>query len=134
MDNDEYITAVRQITVPIDQVDDNRIQSYQWLSNEIYSGKKALKNNSVEFIIAKILNQYKNVNNRIYQREYFDLYVIGSFRKTFKPTYNVAQSLAEYYLEVGIMPNVICIPKHVLIKNSVFFNKLKNGVILYERM
>ncbi len=118
---------------PINEVIDNRIAPFNWLSEQIYAGKAQLKINTVDFIIAKILQRNDQIYN--FQKKLsFDLFVIGYFRKAFNPTYRVAEALTDFYLEMRILPNIIAIPKNVLMKApKLFVNKFRNGVLIYER-
>ena len=120
-------------TIPIENYMKDGIESFKWLSDSIKEGKKPLKSNSVDFIIIKILNR----NLAIYKfqkKPSFDVYVIGTFRTFFTPTYNVAEAFAEFYLEMGILPNIISVPKRQLMENSKeYANKLRNGILIYER-
>lgn len=120
-------------TIPIENYMKEGIDSFKWLSNSIKDGKKPLKTNSVDFIVIKILNR----NLAIYKfqkKPSFDVYVIGTFRTFFTPTYKVAEAFAEFYLEMGILPNIISVPKKQLMENSKkYANKLRNGILIYER-
>ncbi|HFK5528196.1 hypothetical protein OZ666_07265 [Elizabethkingia sp. HX QKY] len=130
--DENFSDTIRNITVSIDNVDGGSSQAFQWLSEQIYLSKVPLKTNSVKFIIVKILNKKKESRN-ISIRPSFDVYVIGEFRKTFNPTLRVAEAFAEFYLEMGILPNIISIPEHILIKNRELLHKIRNGVRIYER-
>ncbi len=129
----EYKELILNNTVNIRDVMDEGISVFRWLSDSIYQGKYPLKMNTVDFIIAKILNRQKQLYR--FRRKYsFDVYVLGTFRKTFNPTYRVAEAFADFYLEMKILPNIISIPRHIFMKApKVFINKIRNGVILYER-
>jgi len=120
-------------TIPIESIDDNRIEPFRWLSHSIYDGKSILKINTVDFIVAKLLGR----NKRVYtfdRKDSFDVYVFGTFRTYFKPTYKVAEAFAQFYVEIGIMPNLNAVPKHVLMKNvKGYVNRIRGGVLLYER-
>ncbi|OPB99125.1 hypothetical protein BAS10_05535 [Elizabethkingia meningoseptica] len=130
--DENFSDTIRNITVSIDNVDGGSSQAFQWLSEQIYLSKVPLKTNSVKFIIVKILNKKKEARN-ISVRPSFDVYVIGEFRKTFNPTLRVSEAFAEFYLEMGILPNIISIPEHILIKNRELLHKIRNGVRIYER-
>lgn len=134
MKESEYIKTIRQITIPIDKLHrfDPNIAMFKWLSSAIYAGKARLRKNSVRFIIVNILDRNRRVRN-IHREPLFDVYVIGEFRKTFTPVLSVAETFSTFYLEMGVLPNIIPIPKHTLIPDSRIFNKLKNCVLLYER-
>jgi len=129
----DYITLIKKNTLQPDEIVDNRIQVFAWLSQSIYEGKAPLKINTVDFIIAKILNQKKEIYN--FQKKFtFDVYVIGTFRKTFLPTYRVAEAFTDFYLETNILPNIISIPKHLFLKKPKWFiKKFRNGVRIYEK-
>ena len=104
-----------------------------WLSEQIQMGKKDLKYNSVDFIICKLLNKKEKLIN-YKKRDYFNIYVIGTFRSEFIPTMKVAKSFAEFYLEMKVMPNIIPITKKSFLNNLKFsINKIRNGIIIYDR-
>lgn len=129
----QYNEIIKNNTISLDQVFDNRIGTFRWLSEMIYEGKYPLKINTVDYIIAKILNKKKNIYD-LKRKEFFDVFVIGSFRTTFTPTLKVAESFADFYLEMKVLPNIIAVPKSIFIKNSMIYtNKIRNGVVLYER-
>ena len=128
----QLIDYIRDSTVPINDIDDNFISIFKWLSGEIYEGKAPLKTNSVQFIIIKILTRQRQTID-IRRRDHFDVYVVGDFKKTFSPVLRVAEAFATFYSKIGILPNIVPIPKHVLKKDRELLYKLKNGVILYER-
>ena len=129
----EYKELILSNTISIHDITDEGISIFRWLSDSINQGKYPLKINTVDFIIAKILNRQKQLYR--FRRKYsFDVYVFGTFRKTFNPTYRVAEAFADFYLEMKILPNIISIPKHIFMKTpKIFINKIRNGVILYER-
>jgi hypothetical protein len=132
MTDTEVIEFIKVSTRPVEQIDDNFIDIFKWLSNEIYEGKAPLKTNSVQFIIAKILTrQGQTVNIR--KKDFFIVYVIGDFKKSFTPVLKVAEAFAAFYSEIGVLPNIIPLPKHILKKNQELLHKVKNGVIIYER-
>lgn len=128
----DYISFIKQNTKPVGEVNDNFIGAFKWLSQEIYDGKAPLKTNSVQFIIVKVLNR-KGITNDIKKKDYFDVYVVGDFRKTFTPVLKVAEAFASFYQEMGVLPNIIPVPKNVIQENKEILNKLKNGVLIYER-
>lgn len=129
----EYRELILDHTVPITQIEDNLIEPFRMLSYLIYDGKINLKINTVDFIIAKLIGR----DNRIYRfnkKDSFDVYVLGTFRTYFSPTFNVAKTFANFYLEHGIMPNIISVPKHILMNNTkTYVNKIRGGVLVYER-
>lgn len=91
-----------------------------------------MKPNSVQFIVAKILTrQAQTVDIR--KKDFFNVYVVGDFRKSFTPVLRVAEAFAGFYSEMGILPNIIPLPKHILKKDKELLHKLRNGVTLYER-
>jgi len=104
-----------------------------WLAEQIQGGKRNLKYNSVDFIIGKLLSKDDRLIN--YQkRDFINIYVIGTFRSEFIPTMKVADALAEFYLEMRIMPNIITISKKEFLDNLRFsINKIRNGIIIYDR-
>lgn len=128
----DYISYIKQNTKSVDDINDNFIGVFKWLSQEIYDGKAPLKSNSVHFIVVKILNR-KGFTNDLKKKDYFDVYVIGDFRKTFTPVLKVAEAFANFYLEMGVLPNIIPLPKNEIQENKEILYKLKNGVLIYER-
>ena len=129
----EYRDLILSNTIRVEEVQDNSIGPFNCLAESIREGKANLKINTVDFIVLKILNKNGNVFN--FERKYaFDVYVLGTFRKIFNPTYRVAEAFAEFYMEMRILPNIIPVPKHILMKNpKEFVNKIRNGVLIYER-
>ena len=104
------------------------------LSEQIYAGKSVLRVNTVDFIVAKILDSKGRIYKFSQKRRYFNVYVIGTFRKVFRPTYYVAEALADFYLEMNVLPSIIAIPKHVFMKDTRrYANRIRGGVLLYER-
>jgi hypothetical protein len=132
MTETEVIDYIKGATQPIDQIEDNFIGSFKWLSHEIYEGKAPLKTNSVQFIIAKILSKNGQTID-ISKKDFFIVYVVGDFKKSFTPVLRVAEAFASFYCEIGILPNIVPIPKHILKKDKELLYKLKNGVVIYER-
>lgn len=132
MTEKEIIDYIRIWTTSIGDIDDNYISIFKWLSDEIYQGKAPLKINTVQFIIVKILTRQRQPLD-IRKLNQFDVYVVGDFRKTFSPVLRVAQAFAAFYSEIGILPNIIPLPKHSLKKDKELLYRLRNGVILYER-
>ena len=130
----DYRESIYSDVIDVHQIADRQsVQPFVWLSNSIRNGKVNLKINTVDFIIIKILDRNHNVY-KFKTKQSFDVYVIGSFRKFFNPTLKVAEAFADFYLEMGILPNIISIPKHIYIKNiKHFHSKLRNGVLIYER-
>ena len=120
-------------TIPIDKYMQEGIEPFKWLANSIQEGKRPLKINTVDFIVLKILNR----NLAVYKfgkKPLFDVYVIGTFRTYFTPAFSVAQAFADFYLEMGILPNIISVPKKELMENKKeYANKLRNGILIYER-
>jgi len=129
----EYKELILSNVKRVDEIYDNSISPFKLLADEIKEGKKDLKINTVDFIIAKILTK----ENRVYdlsRTDSFDVYVIGTFRKSFNPTLRVAEAFADFYLKQGMMPKIIPITKHGFMENpNIFVNKIKNGVLIYER-
>lgn len=132
-ENSDYSELIRRSTIPIWQVDEPRANVFQWLSQSIIDGKAKLENNTVDFLIAKILKK----NGRLYSLERtnsFDLYVLGRFRSNFIPAESVAKALADFYLEINILPIIHPVTKSEFIENKkMYLNKLRGGVLLYER-
>lgn len=129
----DYRELILSNTIKIEEVQDNLIGPFQCLAESIREGKAKLRINTVDFIVLKILNKKGRVYT--FNKKYtFDVFVFGTFRKFFNPTYRVAEALASFYLEMGILPNIIAVPKHILMKNpKEFVNKFRNGVLIYER-
>jgi len=127
-----YHELVLRNTIPIKKYKGD-IEVFRVITQSIYEGKRPLKLNTVDFIVIKILNRNLNVY-RFDRKSSFDVYVIGTFRTYFNPTFKVAQAFAEFYLEMGILPNIISVPKKELMNNTKkYANKLRNGILLYER-
>lgn len=120
-------------TVNIKEIQDDLIGPFQRLAESIREDKAKLKINTVDFIILKILNKKGRVYT--FNKKYtFDVFVFGTFLKLFNPTYRVAEAFVSFYLEMDILPNIIAVPKHILMKNpKEFVNKFRNGVLIYER-
>lgn len=130
---EEYKQFIIKHTLGFEEVQDNNIWQFNWLKESIYEGKRPLKINTVDFIIFKILTNDLRVY-KFYRKKEFDVFVFGSFRKFFNPTTKVADALADFYLEFQILPNIISVPKHILLKHKKeFANKIRNGVRVYER-
>jgi hypothetical protein len=128
-----YQELVLGNTIPIEQYRKEGIEPFRWLAESITEGKRRLKFNSVDFIIIKVLNRNLGVY-RFDKKPSFDVYVIGTFRSFFNPTFKVSQAFAEFYLEMGVLPNIISVPKKELMENTKeYANKLRNGILLYER-
>lgn len=128
-----YQELVLGNTIPIEQYQKEGIQPFRWLSDSMIEGKRSLNINTVDFIVIKILDRKLGVY-RFYKKPSFDVYVIGTFRTYFNPIFKVAQAFAEFYLEMGILPNIISVPKKELMDNTKeYANKLRNGILLYER-
>jgi len=105
----------------------------QWLSEEIYIGKKSLKYNSVDFIIGKFLTKNENLIN-FQTRDNVNLYIIGTFTNDFIPVAKVANALATFYLEMKVMPNLITISKKQFLSDTTAtINKIRNGILIYDR-
>jgi hypothetical protein len=132
MTETEVIEYIKHSTRPLNQIEDNFIGSFKWLSEEIYAGKAPLKSNSVQFIIAKILSRNGQTMD-IRKKDFFIVYVVGDFKKSFTPVLRVAEAFASFYSEMGILPNIVPLPKHILKKDKELLHKVKNGVVIYER-
>jgi hypothetical protein len=132
MTESEVIEYIKDSTRPIEQIDDNFISSFKRLSNEIYEGKAPLRANSVQFIIAKILTRQGQTFD-IRKKDFFIVYVIGDFKKSFTPVLRVAEAFASFYSEIGILPNIIPLPKHILKRDKELLHKIRNGALIYER-
>lgn len=129
----EYSELIRTHTVPISELDDQRAAPFKWLSESIYRRKAGLKNNTVVFLIAKILNKNGNVIP-LDKRTSFDLYVLGSFRSHFIPAASVASALADFYMEINVLPLIRPITKRDFAMNKKsYLNKIRGGVVIYER-
>lgn len=130
----DYRNLIIDSTKPIEYLDKfPNGQIFTWLANEIKNGKRSLKYNSVDFIVIKLLNRKEELIN--YQKlDYINLYVIGTFRSEFIPTLKVAEALAEFYLEMRILPNIYTMTKKEFIENSnKSISRIKNGVLIYDR-
>lgn len=132
MTENEVIEYIKGSTRPIKQINDNFIDGFKWLSNEIYEGKTPLKSNSVQFIIVKVLSR-KGKTIDISQKDFFIVYVVGDFRKSFTPILRVAEAFASFYSEMGVLPKIIPLPKYILKRDKEQLCKVKNGVLIYER-
>ncbi len=132
MTEKEVIDYIKSKSQPIEDVEDNFIGIFKWLSEDIYIGKAPLKTNSVQFILVKILSRQGHTID-IRKKDYFNVYVVGDFKKTFTPVVKVAEAFARFYSEIGILPNIIPLPKHVLKKDKELLYKLRNCVLIYER-
>lgn len=130
----EYRQIVLNFTREVEYLNQfNNAGPIIWLAEQIQGGKRNLKYNSVDFIIGKLLTKDDRLIN--YQkRDFINIYVIGTFRSEFIPTMKVAEALAEFYLEMRIMPNIITISKKEFLDNLRFsINKIRNGIIIYDR-
>lgn len=128
----DIIEYIKISTKPIEQINDNFIDIFKWLSNEIYRGKAPLRSNSVQFIIAKILSKQGQTID-IRKKDFFIVYIVGDFKKSFTPVLRVAEAFANFYSEIGILPSIVPLPKHILKKDIALLHKIKNGVLIYER-
>lgn len=128
-----YQELVLKNTIPIEGFEKRGIEPFKHLSRQMTNRINPLKFKTIDYIIVRVLNRNLNVYN-FESKASFDVYVIGTFRTFFNPTLEVAKSFAEFYLEMGILPNVITVPKKELLENAQkYSNKLKNGILLYER-
>ncbi|CAN0508681.1 unnamed protein product, partial [Discosporangium mesarthrocarpum] len=102
----DYKKSILTNVVTINQIPDQQYAGrFSWLSDSIYNGKTGIKINTIDYIIANILDRRRNIY-KFENKQSFDLYVIGSFRKSFNPTLKVAEALADFYLETKILPNI----------------------------
>ena len=130
----KYRDLILGNVVSLDEISREGREPFLWLSKQIYEGKSILKVNTVDFVVAKILDSKGRIYKFSRKRRYFDVYVIGTFRKVFRPTYYVAEALADFYLEMNVLPNIIAIPKHMFMKDARrYTNRIRGGVLLYER-
>lgn len=130
----EYRDLVLGNVIFLEDIPQVDLGPFVWLSDQIYDGKLALRVNTVDFIVAKILNTKGGIYKFNRKRRSFDVYVIGTFKKVFQPTYRVAEALTDFYLEMAILPNIIAVPKHIFMKDTIgFVNRIRGGVLLYER-
>ena len=132
--NMEYRNIIINATKPIEYLDQySDIGAFRWLAEQIGTGKKGLKYNSVDFIIARLLTRNESLIN--YQRKsQIDFYVIGTFRTEFIPIMKVAEAFAEFYLEMLVMPNIITISKRDFLFNLKYsLRKINNGIRIYDR-
>jgi len=129
----DYSDIIKDNTLKIDQIDDINVGPFKWLHEIIQQKKDKIKIDNIDYIIIKILNRNKKIS-RWKEKYFFDVIVIGTFRKSFSPTEKVSILLSDFYLEMGILPNLIVLPKSIFIKNiQHYLNKIKNGVLIYER-
>jgi hypothetical protein len=129
----EYGEIINYYTTPINQVELENIEPFRWLSNSIREGKENLTSNTVDFIIIKILDNNKKPYKFI-RKKSFDVYVIGTFRKFFNPTLEVAEAFSDFYLEMGLLPNIISVPKNYFLEREQYYSKkIKNGILIYDR-
>lgn len=131
MNENELINYIKTTTVHLQASNDNWANSLRWLSNEIYEGKAPLTSNTVHFIIVKLPQNKRRANQAAI--DYFNVYVVGDFLKAFTPVLKVAEAFADFYIEMGILPLIIPLPKKILMKNAHLLQKIKNGILLYER-
>jgi len=132
--NIEYRNIILKATKPIEYLNQySDIAAIRWLTEQISSGKKDLKYNSVDFIIARLLTRNESLIK--YQRKsQIDFYVIGPFRTEFIPIMKVAEAFAEFYLEMLVMPNIITISKRDFLLNIKYsLRKINNGIRIYDR-
>lgn len=129
----EYREIINNYTTPINQVDYENIGPFIWLSNSIREGKENLTSNTVDFIIIQILDKNNNPY-KFKRKKSFDVYVIGTFREYFNPTLEVAEAFSDFYLEMGILPNIISVPKNYFLEREKYYSKkIKNGILIYDR-
>lgn len=134
MQRKEYRDLILGNVVLLGEIPREGLEPFLWLSDQIYTGKSVLRVNTVDFIVAKILDSKGRIYKFSRKRRYFNVYVIGTFRKVFRPTYYVAEALADFYLEMNVLPSIIAIPKHVFMKDTRrYANQIRGGVLLYER-
>ena len=134
-ENDEdYRSLIFDSAKSLDYLDQFPIgNAFRWLANEIKNGKRNLKYDSVDFIVAKVLNRKEQPLN--FQKvNQINIYVIGTFRSEFVPTMKVAEAFAEFYLEMRVLPNISTITKKEFLGNpKSSLNKIRNGVLIYDR-
>lgn len=128
----ELVLYIREITQPVIYNNNKFAFDLKFISNEINESKYILQNKSIHFIVLKMFNErWKNIH--INDKDFFDVYIIGDFKKVFKPTLTVAKALARFYSEIGILPNLIAVSKEILRQDKDMLDRLKNGVNIYER-
>lgn len=133
--DEEFAHFVKKYTYNLDELksNSNYLGNFKWLSESIQTGKSNLKINTVDFIVIKILNRKNDIVNLSRQNS-FDVFVLGSFKKYFTTTYKVAQTFSDFYLKMGILPNIISVPRHIFLSNkNIYLNRIRNGVLIYER-
>jgi hypothetical protein len=131
----KYREAVKKHTKGVEALSQLTTDSslIYWLSKEIYAGKNKLRYNSVDFIVGKFLTRNETLVdfNKISK---ITIYVIGTFNNEFHPISKVAQALADFYLEMEVMPNLIPITKaDFLAELNSSVKKINNGVVIYDR-
>lgn len=128
-----YKEIITENIIRIENISDINIGPYEWLAQSIQANKEKIRIETIDYIIVKILNRNKMIST-LRRKSSFDVFVIGSFRKYFSATEKVANLFSEFYLEMGVLPNIIVIPKSIFIKyTNNYINKIKNGVLIYER-
>lgn len=132
MTNDEVIKYIRDVSVPLHAIEGRYVDTFRWLSDEIYQGKALIETNSVQFIIAKVLNRQHQIRD-ISRKDSFTVYVVGSFKKSFIPVQRVAEAFANFYIEMGVLPNIIPISQSTLVNHPELLPQIKYGILLYER-
>lgn len=129
----DYRELIRRQTVRIDSIERADFSQLAYLADEIQKGKINLKVNSVQFMIAKVLNS-KGRPIDLRRAGYFNLLVLGDFKKTFSPTFKVAQALAVFYQEFQILPRLVVIPQYAATQDLNRFSKIiQDGVLIYDR-
>jgi hypothetical protein len=128
-----YRNSIIGITKPIEYVDKYPSgQSIRFLSDEIINGKRKLSHNSVDFMVAKLLDKKGNALE-LTNRDYLNIYVVGKFRSDFVPIIKVAEALAGFYIEMKILPNLISLTKNEILSDKRVLEKLRNGILIYDR-
>lgn len=132
--NDRYRNTIRGYTKPVkymEQFDNGG--TVKWLANQIRDGARPLKYNSIDFIIGKFLDKRERLINYSH-KDFINIYVIGTFRNEFIPTMKVAKALAEFYLEMRVMPNInIISKKNSLADPALLKTRIINGILIYDR-
>lgn len=135
---EQYRQTVRANTLNANEMYKYDLHLFSQLSEDIEKGKVNLKVNSVEFMVAKVPSRYFPSTNPapidLSRQGYFNLIVLGEFKRTFEPTVKVARALSEFYLEYNILPRLVAIPRSSMLKDLDRLAQIvQNGILLYER-
>jgi len=135
---EQYKQTVRANTLKVKEIYQYDLHLFSQLSEDIEKGKVNLNVNSVEFMVAKVPSKYfPSINPApidLSRRGYFNLIVLGEFKRTFEPTVKVAKALSDFYLEYNILPRLVPIPRSSVYRElDKLAEIVRNGILLYER-